>query len=116
VKAAIHAHVKTKGWSPHVTNVFILSFYGNGWKSKYQIYHSNDVGALFEPCLGTFVDHFMRYVADQVNAAYSDMLRGSEPNINIKQTIFGQLDETNEIPDAIQFDRNGANFVRRSYS
>jgi hypothetical protein len=38
IKAAIPAYSKAKGWSPMNEEVFILSFYGTKWKSKYKIY------------------------------------------------------------------------------
>ena len=109
IKAAILSHVKPKGWSPCITDIFILSFYGNCWNSNYQIYTSNDVGTLFEPCIGTFVDHFMRHVENQVHVDYAMTLRGSQPSDNPNQTIFDQIQGAPKIPNqAVQFDKDGA--------
>jgi hypothetical protein len=112
IKAAVSAYSMAKGWSPMKEEVFILSFYGTKWKSKYRIYNRHDIATLFEPCLGTFVDHFMRHVEHKTNAAYLDELRDS-PNVSGRQqTIFEQISDEGALPEfEIEFSGNGADLV-----
>lgn len=112
IKAAISAYSMAKGWSPVKEEVFILSFYGTKWKSKYKIYDSDDIATLFEPCLSTFVDHFMRHVEHETNSAYSDELRDSPTVSDRQQTVFEQISDEGALPELeIEFSGDGADLV-----
>jgi hypothetical protein len=103
IGAVIAAHAKASGWNPVEERLFILSFYGKKWKSKYQIYDSGDIASLFEPCLGTFVNQYMRHIEDHARDAYSQEKADSsgqssispagEENAGRRGTIFDRLDE-----------------------
>ncbi|WP_209427762.1 hypothetical protein [Pararhodobacter sp. SW119] len=113
ITASIGAHVSSKGWSPSSTEVFILSFYGAKWKSKYPIYDKHNVATLFEPCIGRFVTDYMEHLEAATARAYSSELREAVM-VSPARSIFDEVDEAREPPQPdVLFTEDGASFVAR---
>lgn len=112
VGAAIGPHATAKGWAPGSMDTFILSFYGTKWKSKYQIYTRDDVGSLFEPCIGRFVVEYMQFVEGVAASTYSEELRESVA-VSTSGSIFDLIVEERGAtgPDVL-FTDHGADFVK----
>jgi hypothetical protein len=111
IRSTIGAHAATKGWTPASTGVFILSFYGATWKSKYPIHDRRNVGTLFEPCIGRFVAEYMAYIEAATMRAYSSELR--DPGaVFTDETIFDSVDEARAKPwPDVFFTMDGADFI-----
>lgn len=111
ISRAIGAHVKSKGWNPVSTDIFLLSFYGATWKSKYAIYDRHSVAKLFEPCVGRFVSEYVDHIEAFTTRAYSSELR-EKASIPSDETIFDQLFEDREEPRPdVLFSQDGSDFV-----
>jgi hypothetical protein len=112
IKLAIASHAARKGWSPSKQEVFILSFYGTKWKSRYPIHDRSDVSKLFSPCLGSFVQDYMRHVENATNATYADELRGTPSLAGRQDSIFDSIDDQVNRPELeIEFDHTAGRLV-----
>jgi hypothetical protein len=111
ISRSIGAHAISKGWTPASTDLFILSFYGATWKSKYPIHDRRSVATLFEPCIGRFVGDYMEYIEATTTRAYTSELR--DPGaVSAEVTIFDWVDDAREKPwPDVLFTANGADFV-----
>ncbi len=111
ISRAIGAHAKSKGWNPATNDVFLLSFYGATWKSKYAIYDRHSVARLFEPCIGRFVSEYIDHIEASTTRAYSSELR-DPVSVPARETTFDLIDEARQQPwpDVI-FDEHGAHFA-----
>ena len=52
----------SKGWGTPSIKVFILSFYGSKWNSKYPIFTRDDIATIFEPCVLIFFKVYLTYI------------------------------------------------------
>lgn len=112
ISAAIANHVAQKSWSPTKQEIFILSFYGNTWKSSYPIYDRDSVAQLFSPCLRSFVQEYMRYVEKVTNATYADELREANSFLPLKETVFDLIgNPTVEAMHEIEFNEAGGQLI-----
>ena len=111
IGSAIAAYVTTKGWQTASSDIFILSFYGAKWKSRYPIYDRHSVARLFEPCVGRFIATYIDHIEAIVTGAYSAELRDAV-SIDRSETIFDLVNPDREEPwPDILFDENGTSFV-----
>lgn len=112
VKGGIASHASSKGWSPSSTELFLLSFYGVSWTSRFPIYNKDNVGKLFGPCVKVFLSEYMQYIEVTTNRSYHDEL-AIPANLSEEGTdIFDRLDEHHPDPRPdLLFEEKGCCFV-----
>lgn len=111
VRDSIGTHVSLKGWKPRSTDVFIMSFYGATWKSRYPIYDSGNISSLFEPCVGCFVTEYMRHVETATANAYNAELRDSYSS-STAESIFDLIGQDYAASNFdVLFDEHGSKFI-----
>lgn len=111
ISSAIGSYATTKSWHVASSDVFILSFYGAKWKSKYPIYDRHSVARLFEPCAGRFLSIYIDHIEAITTSTYSAELRDAV-SIDRGETIFDLVDPDREKPwPDLLFTENGADFV-----
>lgn len=108
---AVGTYAATKGWPITSSDIFILSFYGAKWKSKYPIYDRHSVARLFEPCVGRFLSTYIDHIETITTGTYSAELRDAV-SVDRGETIFDLVDPAREKPwPDLLFNENGADFV-----
>ncbi len=111
ISSAIGPYAITKGWNVASSDVFILSFYGAKWKSKYPIYDRHSVARLFAPCAGRFLSTYIDHIEAITTGTYSAELRDAV-SIDRGETIFDLVDPNREKPwPDLLFNENSAAFV-----
>ena len=123
IKISIPAYLSSVNWNPKSFDLFILSFYGSVWNSKYKIFDRASIASIFEPCVGLFMDEYMRYIEYIVRNMYSSRIR-TEFNVrggdadadkdiaDEGDSIFCKLEnEPKEIEGEIQFTESKAKLV-----
>ena len=113
IEKAMPAYAASKGWATGKIRLFLLSFYGVRWKSRYSIYNCQSAAALFGPCVQTFMDHFMRHVEHETIREYAEQLRDPPIAVAYGGTIFDKIDIEGP-PRAvdIQFREGDVRFVK----
>ncbi len=111
IGSSIVAYATSKGWRFASSDIFILSFYGAKWKSKYPIYDRHSVARLFEPCVGSFLSTYIDHIETVVTGTYSGEFR--DPiDVGRGETIFDLVIPTREKPwPDLMFTDKGVDFV-----
>jgi hypothetical protein len=99
VAAVVGSHAVRKGWAVKDAKVFILSFYGQKWESKYPVYNMDGIAMVFHPCLSTFTREFARHTELEVGGNYGrEFAAGTATTTSDVRTVFDEIDE-DEHPD-----------------
>ena len=101
-------HARRRGLSVKSVEVFIISFYGKKWNSRYPIFNAHEAATIFPPCAVRFADELRKSSENLISRHVGERVNPGPRKSATSDTLFDRLELMHVGENArVRFDEDG---------